>query len=458
MLHWALLGFIKAVSASSRFANHSLSMSKPNFFTLPLYVQVVIGVAAGALLGVLFGTESYGFNLFSNAALGQLGQLVIRFLKALAAPLVFFAILDAMIHTDISLKHGRRLLALCSINLAVAMIIGLTLMNALRPGHLWEGRLTAMTDHLDRDANRSLAKPVPENLTLDPLKNLAGYIPKTLAEPFVENNMIAIILLALLVGSAIRQLKRQTADEDQAGLVMLEKSIGIGCRLLIQMLLWVVKAIPFAVFGVVAQVVGKAGMEVFELVAVFLAAMLGGLLIHALVYYPGMVKWGGRMPIKRYFSGGADAIVTGLSTNSSLATMPVTLRCLTENLGISSRSARLSVCIGTNLNNDGIILYEAMAALFLAQAIGIELNFAQQLVIIAAAVMVGIGISGIPEAGLIALPLVLSTAGLPESLVVAAVPLITTIDWIIARFRSGVNVMNDMLIAILLDRLDKRNR
>jgi Na+/H+-dicarboxylate symporter len=430
-------------------------MFKSGFFALPLYVQVVIGVAAGAILGVLFGTESYGFNLFSNAALGQLGQLVIRLLKALAAPLVFFAILDAMIHTDISFKHGSRLLALCLMNLTVAMIIGLTLMNTLRPGHLWEGRLTAMTGQLDHDANRSLSKPIPENLTLDPLKNIAGYIPESLAKPFVENNVIAIILLALLAGAAIRRLKRQAADEERAGINILEKLIEVGYRLLLQMLLWVVKAIPFAVFGVVAQVVGKTGMEVFELVTVFLAAMLGGLLIHALVYYPGMVKWGGRMPIRQYFSGGADAIVTGFSTNSSLATMPVTLRCLTDNLGISSRSARLSVCIGTNLNNDGIILYEAMAALFLAQAIGIELNFAQQLVIIMAAVMVGVGISGIPEAGLIALPLVLSTAGLPEALVVTTVPLITTIDWIIARFRSGVNIMNDMLIAILLDRLDK---
>jgi len=96
-----------------------------------------------------------------------------------------------------------------------------------------------------------------------------------------------------------------------------------------------------------------------------------------------------------------------------------------------------------------------MAALFLAQAIGFDLTLAQQLIIVAAAIMVGVGISGIPEAGLIALPLVLSTAGLPEALVVTAVPLITTIDWIIARCRSGVNVMNDLLIAILLDRLEK---
>src|SRR5512139_1397458 len=97
---------------------------------LPLYVQVIIGVMCGTLLGVLFGTENYGFNLLNNATLGQLGQLVIRLLKALATPLVFFAILEAMINTDISFKHGRRLLTLCALNLSVAMLIGLTLMNS----------------------------------------------------------------------------------------------------------------------------------------------------------------------------------------------------------------------------------------------------------------------------------------------------------------------------------------
>jgi len=422
---------------------------------LPLYVQVIIGVLSGAVLGVLFGTENYGFGFLNNATFGQLGQLVIRLLKALATPLVFFAILEAMITTDISFKHGRRLLALCGMNLTVAMAIGLTLMNGLHPGRVWEGSLTAMTEQLPAGTHSIAPKPIPDNLTLDPLKNIIGAIPESLAEPFVKNNVIAIILLALLAGAAIRRLKQQSADQEQSGLHLLEKLIGVCYHLLIQMLLWIVKAMPFAVFGVVAQVVGKAGLDVFALVAVFLAAMLAGLMLHALVYYPCMVKWGGRMPIKRYFGEGADAIITGLSSNSSLATMPITLRCLTENMGVSSRSARLSVCIGTNLNNDGIILYEAMAALFLAQAVGIDLTLTQQLIVVAAAIMVGVGISGIPEAGLIALPLVLSTAGLPEALVITAVPLITTIDWIIARCRSGVNVMNDMLIAILLDRLER---
>lgn len=432
-------------------------MATFSFRSFPLYLQVILAVLLGSAFGVVFGTGHYFFNLLSNAALGQLGLLVIRLLKALAAPLIFFAIMDAMINTEIGLQHGRRLLALCGLNLTVALLIGLTLMNTLQPGQIWQGRISEMMQ-LHAEAGRLQPSIHSEGLTLDPLKNIASYIPESLVEPFVKNSVISIILLALLAGAAMRQFKNQALPDDQSGLELLEKLVGTCYRLLLQMLLWIVRAIPFAVFGVVAQVVGKSGLAVFELVAVFLATMIGGLMIHALIYYPCLAKWGGHMPIRRYFSLGADAILTGLSTNSSLATMPVTLRCLTEKMGVSSRSARLSVCIGTNLNNDGILLYEAMAALFLAQAAGIDLDLMQQLIIVAASVMVGLGVSGVPEAGLIALPVVLSTVGLPEALIMTAIPLITTIDWIIARCRSGVNVMNDILIAILLDRLENRRK
>jgi len=118
---------------------------------------------------------------------------------------------------------------------------------------------------------------------------------------------------------------------------------------------------------------------------------------------------------------------------------------------VSPQSARLAACVGTNLNNDGITLYEAMAALFLAQALGFELPMASQVLIVVASIIAGAGVAGIPEAGLIVLPLVLSAADLPDHVIVAAIPLILTVDWIIARARSGVNVMSDMLVAILLD-------
>ena len=118
---------------------------------------------------------------------------------------------------------------------------------------------------------------------------------------------------------------------------------------------------------------------------------------------------------------------------------------------VSAQSARLAACVGTNLNNDGITLYEAMAALFLAQALGYDLSLTSQFLIVAASIIAGAGVAGIPEAGLIVLPLVLSAAGLPDTVIAAAIPLIMTVDWIIARARSGVNVMSDMLVAILLD-------
>ncbi len=158
----------------------------------------------------------------------------------------------------------------------------------------------------------------------------------------------------------------------------------------------------------------------------------------------------GKKPPNIYIGKGADAIMTAVSCNSSLATVPVTLRCL-ERMNVSQQSSRLAACVGTNLNNDGITLYEAMAALFLAQALGFDLPMVNQLLIVIASIVAGAGVAGIPEAGLVVLPLVLSVAGLPDQVIVAAVPLIMAVDWIVARARSGVNVMTDMLVAILLD-------
>jgi Na+/H+-dicarboxylate symporter len=196
---------------------------------------------------------------------------------------------------------------------------------------------------------------------------------------------------------------------------------------------------------------------VFRHLWLFLVVILAGLLIHAFLYYPLAAWLVGRKGPREYLGKGADAALTGLSTNSSLATVPVTLRCLRD-MGVGESSARVSSCIGTNLNNDGILLYEAMATIFLCQAFGYELSFSHQMTIVLASIMAGVGIAGVPEAGLIVLPLVLAAAGLPEVAVAAAIPLIVPVDWILARVRSVVNVLSDMLVAILLDRFERDSR
>ncbi len=411
-----------------------------------------MGVIIGTLLGVIFKTQPYFFGLLQNETLGQLGLLVIRLLKTLATPLIFFAILDAFIHTEINFRHAKNLITICAFNLAVAMLIGLTIMNVFHSGDLWRNHIDELLAQFSPNATPSTIKSVPESVTLNPLKNVMGYIPENILDPFLKNNVISVILLSLLVGAALRHVKHHSYVGDNTGVAIVEKAVTACYHIVLQMLTWVIKFIPFAVTGVVAHVVGKSGLDVFILLSIFLATLLSGLFLHSLIYYPLMAQIVGKISIKQYFKQGSDAILMGFSTNSSLATVPVTLRCLTEKMGISMRSARLSVLIGTNLNNDGIVLYEAMTALFLSQALGFDLNITQQLLVVAAAIMVGVGVSGIPEAGLIALPLVLGSIGLPEQLIMTLIPLIATIDWVIARYRSVVNVMSDMLVAILLDR------
>ena len=414
----------------------------------PLYTQVLIAVAAGAVLGAIFGLDPYLGGL-RNEQLGKLGLFVVTLLKTLAIPLIFFAILDALIRTSIPLRQGGKLLAICLVNVSVAMTIGLAIMNIWQPGLAWLGHVDELLHLVPGTTLSSSALAHVQAGSQSPIEYLASYIPRTIADPFSSNNIIGVVLLALVLGATLRLLHGQSGQAGGAVAV----AVGIIERIygwLVQILGWIILVVPLAVFGVVAHVVGKSGVGVFSVLWIFLVAMLAGLAIHSLIYYP-LVAWllGKKSP-KIYIGQGADAIMTAISCNSSLATVPITLRCL-ERMNVSPQSSRLAACVGTNLNNDGITLYEAMAALFLAQALGYDLPMAKQILIVLASIIAGAGVAGIPEAGLIVLPLVLAAAGLPDHVIIAAIPLIMTVDWIIARARSGVNVMSDMLVAILLD-------
>jgi Na+/H+-dicarboxylate symporter len=415
---------------------------------IPLAIQVLIAVIGGATLGVLFGQEPYLGGL-RNEQLGQLGLWVVWMLKMLAIPLIFFAILDALLRTSIPMRQGTKLLVICLVNASVAMAIGLAIMNLWQPGLAWLGHVDELLHLVPGTTLSSSALANVQAGSQSPIEYLASYIPRTLTNPFSSNNIIGVVLLALLLGSALRYLYRKS-DRTNGVVVLVVRGIERIYGWLVQILEWIILAVPLAVFGVVAHVVGKSGVGVFSVLWIFLVAMLAGLAIHSLLYYP-LVAWliGKKSP-KKYLGQGADAIMTAVSCNSSLATVPVTLRCL-ERMRVSAQSARLAACVGTNLNNDGITLYEAMAALFLAQALGYDLPMAKQVLIVFASIIAGAGVAGIPEAGLIVLPLVLAAAGLPDHVILAAIPLIMTVDWIIARARSGVNVMSDMLVAILLD-------
>lgn len=405
----------------------------------PLSLQVVLAVVAGSAFGALFGSDPIAFGL-SNEVLGELGLLVVRVLKALAVPLVLFAVVDGLVSTRLSSKGGLKLLTICGVNALVALTIGLGLMNLLEPGKESRERFSAFL------ATSGAPPPsaVPAD-ALSPLKAVQSYVPESLVKPFLEGSVIPVVLLALLVGLALRKL------EGQEGIATVTGFVRGALKLFTTMLEWVVHAVPFALFGLVAQVVGRAGLSVFAALAPFVGVVLLGFLLHGVGYYL-LAGWalGGRRP-GELLAGASDAVLTGIAANSSLAAMPVTLRCLTGKLGVSPAASRLAACIGTNLNNDGITLYEAMAVLFVAQALGLDLSLAQQAGVMAAAVMAGVGIAGIPEAGLVMLPLVLGSIGLSPTTAALAMAFVLPVDWLLARCRTAMNVMSDTLVAVLLD-------
>lgn len=419
----------------------------------PLWGRVLVGVGVGVALGAAFGTRPWLGNL-GNADLGMLGMLVIRALKALATPLVLFAILDAFFKTSVGWASGLRLAAVCVLNVTVAMAIGLAILAIADPGARWAGQL----DALGAAIGVSGPGPAKVEASLSVLDNFAAFVPKSLVGPFADNLVISVVLVGVLLGAALRRVRADAVSEDPngalaSGMAVTEGLVTAAYAVSTRMILWVADLMPFAALGIVADVVGKAGIGVFAVLWPFFVTILVGLLAHSLGWYP-LLAWAvGRVSPARLFTRGLDAIVTAVSCNSSLATMPVTLRCLAA-LGVREKSARLSACVGTNFNNDGIMLYEAMATLFLCQAIGVHLTLVQQLQVVLASILAGVGIAGIPEAGLIILPLVLGAAGVSDAAVAVAVPLIVPVDWVLARVRSGVNVTADMVVAIVLDRFE----
>ena len=440
---------------------------------MPFYLRVLIGAALGTALGML--AEARGFQI---AWLSDLGMLVITLLKTLATPLILFAVLDAFLRTRIPARKGAKLLGFSLLNATAAIVIGLSLATFLHAGESWQGKMdqiqrsigtqSASRKEVDEDQERvedlvaTLVKKgvltkkeaQPRPATLDPLHNFARYVPKNLPDPFRRNNVITVVLLAVLGGAALRRLKDRAAPDTARGMEALEGVIRLGFQAFAQMLEWVVALIPFAVFGIVANVVSHTGPGVFTILGTFLWTIALGLFIHAAVYYSLLLGVVGRVSPLWFFRQSAEPIVTSLSVGSSLATLPVTLKALNDRLHVSPDSARLAACVGTNLNHDGIILYEASAAIFVAQAFGFHLSLAQMAAVALASAMAGVGIAGVPEAGLITLPLVLGAAGLSADIVATVIPLILPVDWILGRGRACVNVLSDMTVATLLDRTE----
>ncbi len=402
-------------------------MSDPPGPRFPLYAQILLGMLLGLLVGPLLGPKAL--------MLGALGKIVVQLIKAAATPLLFFAILQSVLTTEVRGRAALRLLFFATLNACIALAIGLALSNFFTPGR----------SLANFSAAPSAAAATYAGKKIDLLATLEGFVPSNLVTPFAENLVLTLVLLALLFGFGLRRARSEQLLIGASAYRAIEDAITTLYRVLEIVLGWVIRLIPFAVFGVVAKAVGEHGYAPLKGLALYVLVGVGGLLIHVVVTYQLWLVLFARMPLRKFWQEAREPVTYALGANSSLATLPVTLRAL-DRLGIPRSASTLGACVGTNFNNDGIILYEGMAVLFVAQASGIHVTLPEQLLVAAACLVAAMGVAGVPEAGFVSLALVLNTVKLPLELL----PLLLTVDWIIARGRSGVNVLSDMLLSILV--------
>ena len=273
-------------------------------------------------------------------------------------------------------------------------------------------------------------------------------IPTSVGEPFTKNHLAQLVVLTIALGIGLVKIRDQRKARGDTSFKVVVDLLTIGFELLMKVLLWVVALAPVAVFGIVASSVGKKdGLKVLDSLLWLILTVVSGLAIQVLWYLLQMAVVA-RMTPWRFLSGSLEVMASTISTSSTAATIPITLKAL-ERLGISRRSSQLTACIGTNFNNDGTALYMATAVLFMAQALGFELSLGDQVMIMLTTLVASVGAGGIPSGSFVTMPLIFAAVRLPAD----KIPILLTVDWLLDRCRTTSNVLGDMTVAVLLDRV-----
>ncbi len=385
---------------------------------------VILALIAGAGLGLTFPEAAL--------TLTPISKFVLQLIKAAATPLVFFAVMEAILRYRVEGGDFLKLLTVTMINAAIAISIGLLAANLFEPGQY----LTFLAGDV---AGASQKIDFPDMI--------AKQLPLSIVQPLADNSIMPLVLMAVTFGFAWRRVRsRQTAG----ALELMDRGeiwVTLARDICETVLIWIVRLVPLAVFAASARVTAEHGLQPFKGLGQYVLLCLLGMAIHVVFTYGAWLVLFVRSGLVKFWRFALEPVLYAFSVNSSLVALPLTLRAL-DQLGISRRASTLAACVGTNLNNDGIILYEGFTLLALAQAGGIEMSLTAQIFAALYCILAAMGVAGVPEAGIVALTLVLGGLGIPTE----ALAVLLSVDWILARSRSFLNTASDMASAMVLHR------
>ena len=393
-------------------------MSKTFLSKIALWKKILIGLVLGVAVGAFLGADAEYIK--------PLGTLFINAIKMLIVPLVFCSLVVGVTSMQDTKKMGRigfKTIAIYMFTTAIAISIGLGIGTVMEPG---EGLNMVATSDV-------VAKEAPSLVD-----TLLAMVPKNPIGALAAGNILQIIVFALGLGIALTLI-----GEKGKPVVRVFESFAEAMYKLTEI---VMSFAPVGVFALSAWVAGKYGLDILLPLAKVIAAVYVGCILHVLFVCGGLVSIKAKLNPVRYFKGIRDAQMVAFTTTSSSGTLPVSMRCAHEKLGVSRSISSFTLPLGATINMDGTALYQGVCALFIAQAFGIDLSGADYITIVLTATLASIGTAGVPGAGLIMLSLVLSTVGLPME----GLAIIAGIDRILDMARTSVNVSGDLMVSLLI--------
>jgi Na+/H+-dicarboxylate symporter len=413
-----------------------------------LHWQIILGLVLGLAYGILAAAS--GWQPFTLDWIAPFGTIFLRLLQFIAMPLVLASLITgvaSLSNMQRLSRIGSKTIAIYLGTTAVAITLGLVVVNVLRPG---ESVPAEMRDRLqatyaeDASARQEQAAATQSR---GPLQALVDIFPGNFIEAAGNNrNMLQVVFVAIFMGIGLLAIPR----EKSAPLLQFFDSLN---TLVIKLVDLIMKVAPIGVFALLAGTItsiAEGGLrDIVELLAalgIYCIAVVFGLAIHLFVVYPSLLRFFSPMGVVRFFRGMAPAQLVAFSTSSSGATLPVSMECAEKNLGVSEEITSFVLPLGATINMDGTALYMGVAAVFIAQTLGLELGFAAQATIVLTALLASIGTAAVPSAGIVMLIIVLESVGVPA----AGIALILGVDRILDMLRTVVNITGDAVVATIV--------
>ena len=391
---------------------------------LKIHTQIILAMVLGVLTGLWLGEKAEHLKI--------IGDVFIRLLRMIIIPLIMASMVAGIVSIGQIRKLGRiglKTLIYYTATTLLAVAVGLILVNVIRPG---VGVALPAASTFDATQHAP-----PSILTV-----LTDIVPKNMFKSMAEDHVLSVIFFSLLGGVAISYV-----GDKARPLAEVFESLNV---VMLKITDWIMKLAPIGVFALMAYTIGRTGLAVIKPLMLYMVTVLGALAIHACITLPVLLRLIGKCAPGRFFGQMSTALATAFSTSSSAATLPVTMDCLEKKAHVSNKVASFVLPLGATVNMDGTALYEAVAAMFIAQAYGIGLTLRQQVIIMLTAALASVGAAAIPGAGLITMVIVLKAVGLP----LEGIGMILAVDRLLDMCRTTVNVWGDSCGAAIVAELE----